>query len=153
MHTECVYHVIHNNFRTFRVYWWSTNKNITNNGNTLHVPIFWSGRKKLTSQTWLQKIHSRYRYFRTPSIYSQLDIHLFRMDRYTYIFILIPIYFERTPTCGVAWFATQCTVDFSDKSRFFSGMHDCRMRIKRRRGERRNVDFSVAKDLHQTVGV
>lgn len=45
------------------------------------------------------------------------------------------------------------TVVFSDESRFCLGMHDGRARVRRRRGERRNPQFSVERHVHRTVGV
>lgn len=42
---------------------------------------------------------------------------------------------------------------FSDESRFCLGMDDGRMRVRRRHGEHRNVQFSVERHVHRTVGV
>ncbi|CAH1987993.1 unnamed protein product [Acanthoscelides obtectus] len=45
------------------------------------------------------------------------------------------------------------SIVFSDESRFCLGMHDGRARVRRRRGERRNPQFFVARHVHHTVGV
>ncbi|EEZ98274.1 Transposable element Tc3 transposase-like Protein [Tribolium castaneum] len=45
------------------------------------------------------------------------------------------------------------SVVFSDESRFCLGMHDGRQRVRRVRGERRNVAFSVERPVARTVGV
>lgn len=45
------------------------------------------------------------------------------------------------------------TVVFSDESRFCLGMHDGRARVRRRRGERREVQFFMERHVHRTVGV
>ncbi|CAH1996093.1 unnamed protein product [Acanthoscelides obtectus] len=45
------------------------------------------------------------------------------------------------------------SIVFSDESRFCLGMHDGRVRVRRRRGERRNPQFFVERHVHHTVGV
>ncbi|CAH1996982.1 unnamed protein product [Acanthoscelides obtectus] len=45
------------------------------------------------------------------------------------------------------------SIVFSDESRFYLGMHDGPARVRRRRGERRNPQFSVERHVHHTVGV
>lgn len=62
---------------------------------------------------------------------------------------------ERLEWCRLRlhWNLEWHRVVFSDESRFCLGMHDGRMRVRRRRGERRNVEFSVARHVHQTVGI
>ncbi|RZC34661.1 hypothetical protein BDFB_013144, partial [Asbolus verrucosus] len=45
------------------------------------------------------------------------------------------------------------TVVFSDESRFCLGMHDGRARVRWRRGERRDPQFSVERLVHRIVGV
>jgi hypothetical protein len=44
-------------------------------------------------------------------------------------------------------------VVFSDESRFCLGMNDDRIRVRRRRGERRHPQFFVERHVNQTVGV
>lgn len=44
-------------------------------------------------------------------------------------------------------------VVFSDESRFCLGTHDGRQRVRRRRGERRQMQFAHERDVHRTVGV
>lgn len=45
------------------------------------------------------------------------------------------------------------TICFSDESRFCLGGHDGRMRVRRFRGERRNVDFAVERDTARQQGI
>ncbi|CAH2017414.1 unnamed protein product [Acanthoscelides obtectus] len=45
------------------------------------------------------------------------------------------------------------SIVFSDESRFCLGMYDGRVRVRRRRGERRNPQFFVERHVHHTVGV
>lgn len=51
------------------------------------------------------------------------------------------------------WIVEWYKVVFSDESRFCLGMHDGRMRVRRRRGERRDIQFSVERHVHRVVGV
>lgn len=38
---------------------------------------------------------------------------------------------------------------FSDKSRFCLGVHDGRIRVRRKSGEHRNIQFSVTRHVYQ----
>lgn len=51
------------------------------------------------------------------------------------------------------WEAEWRNVIFSDESRFCLGMHDGRRRVRRHRGERRDIGFAVERHVHRTVGV
>lgn len=51
------------------------------------------------------------------------------------------------------WIVEWHKVVFSDESRFCLGMHDGRMRVRRRRGERRDIQFSVERHVHRAVGI
>ncbi|CAH2018799.1 unnamed protein product, partial [Acanthoscelides obtectus] len=55
--------------------------------------------------------------------------------------------------CFENWFERMQIIVFSDESRFCLGMHDGRARVRRRRGERRNPQFFVERDVHHTVAV
>ncbi|KAI4465039.1 transposable element-related [Holotrichia oblita] len=51
------------------------------------------------------------------------------------------------------WIVEWHKVVFSDESRFCLRMHDGRMRVRRRRGERRDIQFPVERHVHRAVGV
>lgn len=51
------------------------------------------------------------------------------------------------------WDAEWNSLIFSDESRFTLGMHDGRMMVRRRRGERRHMQYAVERHVHRVVGV
>lgn len=53
----------------------------------------------------------------------------------------------------LGWDLEWNSVVFSDESRFCLGMHDGRQRVRRFRGERRNIAFSVERHVARTVGI
>ena len=91
-----------------------------------------------------------------PSVYRRIrpfGLHSYRPH------LVLPLTAEhrrqRLEWCRerLQWDQEWNSVVFSDESRFCLGMHDGRQRVRRLRGERRNLAFSVERHVARTVGV